>query len=58
MPNINKQTNEAEASILLQMNGMAVPYIIEWFEARRLLGLESYSKENLIEVLKKKLKTK
>lgn len=54
--NINlPEASEAKASILLQMGGMATPFLHEWFEARRMLGIKSYSDENLLEVLKARL---
>lgn len=48
-------TNEPQASVLLQMGGLAKPYVQEWLEIRRTLGIEAYSKESTLKVLNDQL---
>jgi hypothetical protein len=55
---INAGALEAGASMMLSMgsgNPAVIPIIREWFEARRLLGIQAYSDDELLPTLRKAL---
>lgn len=60
---MNKSPNEAMLSMFLEANNFtsdptkahAVRAIKEWFEVRRLLGIQPYAEDDTIAVLRKKL---
>ena len=58
LDNPDAPLNEAEASIFLESpipNARIKKIVREWFEARRLVGIEPYGKENLLDQLRAKL---
>ncbi len=61
-----KKLSEAEASIMLEMTdkfpyGLAGDYMkritLEWFEARRAIGINPYGPQNLVEEIKKRMES-